>query len=255
VLLIPPAEFKGAEDEGVISERWATKDLQAAGFLVFQIEHRLAPPGLLDGQPGHSDPASGRPPEQSDDVKRQILAALADNLCNGKIYLIGGSSGGTHALWVALDASSGAVSGWNDTVRQKIKAVVSLSGLTDLANWTDYDPGFDIVRFEDVVENYTNLQSYDYDVLEAASPISLVSSATSCPPIMLYASDHDMVPHQQSENMYNALTIRFSNVDFAEYTLPDTNLHAFNYWHTQNTVSTIQDCISHQVITFLESHP
>jgi hypothetical protein len=145
VVLIPPDEFKDQyEDMGVPGERVATTDLQLAGFLVFQIEHRLAPPGLLNTQPPHlGNPASGRPPEQTDDVKREILAALADSQCNQKIYLVGGSAGGCHALWVALDGTSGAVTSWNDTVRQKIKAVVSLSGVTDLGDWSDYDPSVD----------------------------------------------------------------------------------------------------------------
>ena len=51
----------------------------------------------------------GQHPQQTDDVKQQILAALDDNDCNGKIFLIGGSSGGCHALWVALDPTSGNV--------------------------------------------------------------------------------------------------------------------------------------------------
>ena len=37
VLMIPPAVFKNGYDDGVPSERWATKDLMNAGFLVFQI--------------------------------------------------------------------------------------------------------------------------------------------------------------------------------------------------------------------------
>jgi hypothetical protein len=32
-------------------------------------------------------------------------------------------------------------------------------------------------------------------------------------------------------------------------------LHAFNYWHTQNTLVTPSDCVSHQVMTFLQANP
>ena len=138
VLMIPPALFRNGDASGSAKERVATKDLIDAGFLVFQIEHRLAPAGLLEGQTPHCNPdfspcpiieqASGRPPQQTDDVKQQILAALDDGDCNGKIFLIGGSSGGCHALWVALDATAGNITDWTPEVRGKIKGVVGLSG-------------------------------------------------------------------------------------------------------------------------------
>jgi hypothetical protein len=90
VLTLPPDLFHlECGDHGVPSERGATYDLQQAGFLVFQIDHRLAPPNQLPGQ--HTN---GEAPAQTDDVKRQILAALADSQCNGSIYLVGGSGAG-----------------------------------------------------------------------------------------------------------------------------------------------------------------
>jgi hypothetical protein len=74
---------------------------------------------------------------------------------------------------------------------------------------------------------------------------------------MLYASQYDSVPHPQAENMKTALVTKFGNPPgkFVEYTLPNTDLHAFNNWHQQNTVSIPQDCVSHQVITFLQANP
>src|SRR5207244_5111001 len=129
------------------------------GFLVFQIEHRLAPgDGRLPGQT-----SSGRPPDQTDDVKRQILAALADPHCNGSIYLVGGSAGGCLSLWVMLDSTSGLVTLCNDTVRQKIKAVVSLSGISNLDDWNN--PGgidnTELMRFENANDNYVGLPDQD----------------------------------------------------------------------------------------------
>ena len=262
VLLIPPAEFKGADDAGVTSERWASYDLQQAGFLVFQVEHRLAPPGYLDGQPHGTGqdqtdrPAeSGRPPEQTDDTKRQILAALDDADCNGSIYLIGGSSGACHALWVALDSASGAVTLWNNDVRLKIKAVVGLSGTYDLGSRTYDGQTFQAGTYVDIIENYTNthLMMQWYGTQEAASPMTLIANASSCPPVMLFVSDDDTVPSNQSTNMKTALKSKFPAVEVAEYTLLNSDSHAFQYWHMQNPA--VSDCISHQVITFLESYP
>ncbi len=259
VLMFPPDGFKAEYgDHGVPSERLATRDLQYAGFLVFQVDHRLAPPGKLIGQT-----SNGHPPDQTDDAKRQILAALADPQCNGSIYLVGGSGGGTLALWCALDSATGLVPGWDNNARLKIKAVVSLSGVANLDDWNN--PGgisnSDLMNFENDLDNYVNLPAQDHTdtVLLAASPVNLITTgaATSSPPVMLYATTKDPVPYQQANDMYTALlTLGEPAGTFTKYILLDTTgLHAFNYWHTQNTLVTPSDCVSHQVITFLQAHP
>ncbi len=83
--------------------------------------------------------------------------------------------------------------------------------------------------------------------------MTLIANASSCPPVMLFVSDDDTVPYNQSTNMKNALTLAFPSVDITEYTLANSDAHAFQYWHTQNPA--VSDCISHQVINFLQSHP
>jgi acetyl esterase/lipase len=256
--MLPPDVFnREYGDRGVPSERVATADLQLAGFLVFQVEHRLAPPNTLLGQA-----TDGRPPFQTDDTKRQILAALHDPQCNQSIYLVGGSAGGCLALWCALDSATGDVAGWDNDVRLQIKAVVSLSGISNLDDWNN--PGGlsipDLMKFENNLDNYVGLpdQDHTHATLLAASPYNLVDTgaASSSPPILLYATMKDPVPFEQAETMATELRTHFPSVTIAEYTLPDTTgLHAYNYWHTQNTLVTPSDCVSHQVITFLQANP
>ena len=258
VLMLPPDVFYlEYGDHGVASDRAATRDLQYAGFLVFQVDHRLAPPNKLPGQI-----TDGHPPDQTDDTKRQILAALADSQRNGSIYLVGGSAGGCLVLWCGLDSATGAVPGWNNTVRLKIKAVVSLSGISNLDDWAN--PGGismdDLIKFENNLDNYVGLpdQDHTHATLLAASPWNLVDTgaATSSPPVLLYATTKDPVPYEQAETMATELMLHFPGVTITEYTLPDTTgLHAFNYWHTQNTLVSPSDCVSHQVITFLQANP
>ncbi len=94
-----PGGFRNGDAYGTMSQRWADRDLAAAGFLVFSIDYRLAPPNTIRRQTEHDDTteegiASGRPPQQSNDVKQQILAAYHDNHCNGTVFLVGASSGG-----------------------------------------------------------------------------------------------------------------------------------------------------------------
>jgi hypothetical protein len=167
------------------------------------------------------------------------------------------------ALWCALDSATGAVTGWDNNARLHIKAVVSLSGISNLDDWNN--PGGlsmqDLMKFENDLDNYVGLpdQDHTHATLLAASPWNLVTTgaATSSPPVMLYATTKDSVPFEQANVMYDALTTAFGvSPNFIKYVLPDTTgLHAFNYWHTQNPLVTPSDCVSHQVITFLQAHP
>jgi hypothetical protein len=56
-ITILPSVFKQGDYYGVPSQRWADRDLAAAGFLVFSIDHRLAPPGfILNQDENHANP-------------------------------------------------------------------------------------------------------------------------------------------------------------------------------------------------------
>ena len=260
-----PADVFNLEygDLGNPSELWATEDLRNAGFMVFQVNHRLAPPNTLDGQM-----TDGHAPDQTDDIKRQILAAINDPQCNGSIYLIGGSAGGTLALWVMLDSAAGAVTGWDDTARLHIKAVVSLSGVTKFCDWSNPGniPMNALMKFENDLDNYVDLADQtdcDHDPeqkLESASPVSLVPTATSCPPVRLYATDGDSVPYVQEDDMFTALQLQFPALDLFKYRMSyqytDRNHHAYTYWHSINDdLNGGNECVSQQVIEFLQAYP
>ncbi len=249
VLTIHVGGFRNYDDHGTPHQRLANKDLSDAGFLVFSIEYRLAPDGLLLGQHQHDNTAlgiaSGRPPQQSNDVKQQILAARADSHSNQTIFLAGGSSGGTHALWAALDPNP-TVPNWSSAAFPK--AVVGLSGIYDLPLRTPPPPQQfinDVDNYTNTIDNFIGLE-YQY----STSPISYVYMATNqTAPARLYATDGDSVPHQQAEEMRDALQPK--GVDVLEYTLSGT-LHAFAYWHTINNITGI--CVSTEVIAFLNAH-
>jgi acetyl esterase/lipase len=166
VLMFPPDVFHlEYGDHGNPSERVATRDLQYAGFLVFQVDHRLAPPNHLPGQ--HT---TGIAPAQTDDAKRQILAALADPQCNGSIYLVGGSAGGCLALWCALDSAS-TVPGWDKNALLHIKAVVSFSGPANLDDWSHPD-----------LPDYEGFESPSITMLVSSGPITRTAP---CSPLLL----------------------------------------------------------------------
>jgi acetyl esterase/lipase len=145
-----------------------------AGYLVFSVDYRLAPPGTISGQPNHSDPLSSRPPQQSNDIKQQVLAARNDTSCDGIVFVIGGSSGGSHAVWAALDPAP-TVPEWD--FAQLANAAVGLSGAYDYSDWRP-DPNID--AFIQIIENYTN-NITDPNTLKSLSPVSLVTSSRSRP--------------------------------------------------------------------------
>lgn len=267
-LLLPPDVFIAEYgDQGVPSELWATEDLRNAGFMVFQVDHRLAPPNKLPDQT-----TDGHAPDQTDDLKRQILAALADPQCNGSIYLVGGSAGGTLVLWAALDPAAGAVTGWDESVRAHIKAVVSLSGPTHFCNLDNpgHIPQNAIDKFRDTLDNYVDLddgtvcgQGDPLEKLDHASPYWLVThgATSNPPPIRLYATNGDTVPYAQEDDMFTALKTHFGQIfDVIEYRMTysysDKNRHAYTYWHSKNDDPFGGNtCVSQQVIDFLQENP
>src|SRR5438552_229323 len=81
-----------------------SRDLQSSGYLALAVTYRLARCGRITGQdPNYEDPLSGRPPEQTDDIKSLMKAACSlTTLCNGSVVVFGGSAGGSPPFFVPL---------------------------------------------------------------------------------------------------------------------------------------------------------
>ena len=146
------ASFFGGdpEDAGVTG---CAQDLANAGFIAFAIDYRLAPPGSIPGQK-----SSGRFPEQYDDVHLAVRAARNDARSNGQVGAVGGSSGGTHAAWVAATGTLG---------DDRLDVAVCLSGSYD---FSDFSPDPNLDEFIATVTNYVGVPSTDTAALRAASP-------------------------------------------------------------------------------------
>ncbi len=77
---------------------------------------------------------------------------------------------------------------------------------------------------------------------------------------MLYATDGDPVPNSQAIDMWMALTTQFPALRVDKYIMHypygARNSHAYNYWHSQdNADNSDGQCVSQQVIEFLQAHP
>lgn len=163
----------------------APQDLRDAGFVVFVATYPLAPPRSITGQYAlqQSDPNSGRYPQQTRAIEAVVDAARRDGRCyHGLVGVLGGSAGGSHAIYVALDVTNTGLMWpfWSSQARPT--CVVSLSGQYDFSD-RDQDV-LDDTTFIPNIENYTN--SATLSTQWAASPVGLVSTAASFGFIPMY---------------------------------------------------------------------
>jgi acetyl esterase/lipase len=133
------------------------QELSQYGFLGVAIEYRLAPPHIEMNTPEHPSPGqntirdNGYYPEQTDDVGDAIVHYRNDPRSSGQVVAIGGSAGGSHALYLAGTGTPG--------VDMPDLAVVLSCGVSNLA-----DPNLwllECVRDEtcphQAVANYLNI--------------------------------------------------------------------------------------------------
>ncbi len=89
------------------------QDLSRYGFMGVAIEYRLAPPHLEMNTPPHPFPGQnilpdeGYYPEQTNDAGDAIAHYRNDPRSNGEVVVIGGSAGGSHAIYLAATGTPG----------------------------------------------------------------------------------------------------------------------------------------------------
>jgi acetyl esterase/lipase len=199
--------FAGSEaDNGPVE---CAQDLASAGYLAFSISYRLAPPGSIPGQK-----SLGRFPDQPNDVRLAVEAARNDPRANGQVGAVGGSSGATHAAWVANTGTVGA---------DRLDVAVCFSGAYD---FSDFRADTNIQFFIDTVTNYVGVPASDITSLRAASPAWQVGNTVA--PLYLINSVGDSMPPEQQGDMVTYLTSAGAT-NFQAKTLPGSG-HSFENW-------------------------
>jgi acetyl esterase/lipase len=196
IIVIHGGGFKG----GDFADTRIDQDLVCAGFCVFDIEYRLAPPGKVQGQ--GRDP--GRYPEQTDDVATAIRAArnpargsVAFGRVNGKVGAVGGSAGASHAAYCAAAPTLGG---------DQLDAAVLLSGAYDFHNPASLiDTGCGGMFGQDV-RNYAGCLpgpacDSNGGLLDLASPYRRFTSTSS--PVFIIATNLDHMPPNQFTILLN----------------------------------------------------
>ena len=206
--------------------------MACAGFCVFDIEYRLAPPGNVPGQ--GRDP--GRYPEQTDDVATAIRAArnpapgsVAFGRVNGKVGAVGGSGGASHAAYCAAAPTLGG---------DQLDAAVLLSGgydFHDPASLIDTGCG---KTFGEDVRNYLGCSpgpacDGNGGLLDLASPYRRFTSSSS--PVFIIATNLDHMPPNQFTILVNTVaTVGVQNCEqllLTQRPQPDgCTLHSFQIW-------------------------
>lgn len=205
VLVIHGGGFK-AEPNSPKTRR-AAQDAAAAGFNAFEVEYRLASGRGLPGQK-----SMGRFPDQTNDLKIAVRAARDYPGGNGKVGAIGGSAGGSHAVYLAATGTPG---------DDRLDAAVALSGAFDFT-----DPGSLRQRnFHTLVDNYAG--SSDRAALQKASPITYVQ--TDVAPLFVIASDHDAMPPEQYGDLIKKLTA-VGATNFEKLLRSNSQAHSFSNW-------------------------
>jgi acetyl esterase/lipase len=117
-------------------ETTVAQDLAKYGFMGVAIEYRLAPPHMEMNSPTHPFPGQndihddGHFPEQTEDVRDAIIHYRNDPRSNGQVVVIGGSAGGSHALYLAATGTPG--------YDMPDLAVILSCGISNLADPNEY---------------------------------------------------------------------------------------------------------------------
>ena len=191
----------GNFDSGDFDNLQTDQNLACAGFVVFDIEYRLAPPGKLLGQDGDL----GRYPEQTDDVATAIRAArnpapnsVAFGRVNGKVGAVGGSAGASHAAYCAAAPTLGG---------DQLDAAVLLSVASDF-----HDPASLIdtrcAEFGEDVRNYVGCSpgptcDSNGGLLDLASPYRRFTTSSS--PVFIIVTNLDHMPPNQFTILVNTV--------------------------------------------------
>jgi acetyl esterase/lipase len=228
IIVIHSGDFNA----GTFNDTQTDQDLVCAGFCVFDIEYRLAPPGELMGQ---LERDHGLYPEQTDDVATAIRAArspaptsVAFGRVNGKVGAVGGSAGASHAAYCAAAPTLGG---------DQLDAAVLLSGTYDF-----HDPASLIdtrcTHFGIFVRNYVGCSpgpacDSNGGLLDLASPYRRFTRSSS--PVFIIASNLDPMPPNQFVILVNKVAaVGVPNCEhllITETPGPDgCTGHAFQLW-------------------------
>jgi hypothetical protein len=244
VLVLHPGGFKA----GAAGPLNVAEDLGNAGFFGLAVEYRLAPPHDPMNSPGHPVPGQndvspvdeGHYPEQTDDVQLAIRTARADPRCDGRVYCVGGSAGGSHALYMAATGTAGDDRPDLAVGCSGVYNMYDLSFIEQVCNDDSTCPHSACTNYLGIPDNYPNFTPEDIAALTAASPVTYLTSDT-CPIFVMRSTidgtgipeTFDLLVQKMTDIGLTASTSAEPETGkYKQATIPvQAYAHAFEYWY------------------------
>ena len=270
MLLIHPGNWNVGDAFDLVA---VGNEIDAAGYFVVSVFYELAPPNYIPGQPCHGDDGTGvgwRMGQEVDDIKAMVGALRADPRCkDGKVGVVAGSAGATHAVTVALDTNPSSHSGddwpywFTHGIDTRPDCAAMLSAIYDFSDWTP--PTDEIVtdtRFVKYgMENYAQTRDFSTLANLPLNPVFLVSqtggSGWGFKPLFLINSYGDNpTAYHQIVTMSCALEDQglVLGTGYQRLTIPG-GAHAFAYWGASDHLSDDpSQTVGKDVIAFLDAH-
>jgi hypothetical protein len=146
-----------------------------------------------------------------------LKAALADPRCNGKLVVIGGSAGATHAAMLC--------DSWNTGPKPLAAVLLSPATKFDDRRPVGYEP---LSKFINAIQIYTNTDDSEGGLSTqlADSPVSFVTSGSE--PMFVVFSVRDPMPYSQLDDLTSALDK--AGVTNYQQTTVSGNGHSWDNW-------------------------
>ncbi|HZR28712.1 MAG TPA: immunoglobulin domain-containing protein [Terriglobales bacterium] len=261
----------GGFKSGTAGPDFVSKDLAAAGFLALSTEYRLAPPHILMNEADHGPVGQdsvipvddGHYPAQNLDVQMAIRAARADARCNGLVYGIGGSAGGSHVLYAMATGVPG---------DDQFDLGVSLSAPAkhDDVAWLQEPCVSSETCPRSAIENYVGIAAgsalSNLPQISVASPTTYINSGL--PPLFFLYSDHDasaletlqrpaLTNALQAAGITESTAARPRTSKYKQLLVPtgEGTYHAFQFWNLPINLISGSPLTKDVIIAWLQAGP
>lgn len=161
-----------------------------------------------------------------------------------KLIIWGDSSGGTTATLVGITSDLDVLdAGDYPDVHPRIRGIINWYGASDLRVMLHAEPGQAHPRIDEIFSSLfgPNAEAEQPDLIASSVLMHYISRDREIPPILMFHGDADViVPHSQSELLYDALVAAGKDVDF--YTVSGAQ-HGGAPFHAPSVTDLMDDFI------------
>jgi hypothetical protein len=247
VLVIHAGGFR----TGVRGPKNVAMDMATAGFVGAAIDYRLdASSNLLKTQPApvYASPAN---PNQEQDIEAAVMAARfptsspLQGKVTGWVGVIGGSSGGGHALWVA---ATGTLSDWRANAAALLSGPYEFDDEASLNSTQLLGCDMELSSFRSDQTKYCHTSETNPSLTKLHNGSAIYQVQSDVSPIDMIATTLDPITPNQIDDLRD----REDSVGATNYIYNkmDGCLHAYNYWDEPYVGANPPETVAQQVANF-----